>query len=409
MGDKRSYAAFAPEDVEDAKRGRPAVSLEPWAAAHGLTYMNSAVLGAFSPVLPTMLEYVFNACRGTLPGGRFGCVQHELEEIGLDGKGDPAVTGPYYSMHVRLGKGGLGDAFRPSFVKRKPGPREAFSDDAIWVPVTNVCLRVPEATWLPVITVRSADRLPLSHPNLKDCGLPGFRMRESEYVDESLRFAVAQAVSPLAILGAAEAGVRIFHGVVSVHRNGFVDGDDLDLLVGVAAQIAEGVATVASGWLTPQAFEIPLPPPDPTTWPGGITWPERHEVDVLNRVAVELGMTLEDPIAFHRTQPHCPVPGWALGVVRGALPGTSIWARMGFFVQARHTAGSYRSALMVRAAPGAATPLGGIHDQESDLYLEVADGIAYAWPRGRSAGALNAAIVRDAAIPTLRRLGLAPI
>jgi len=95
----------------------------------------------------------------------------------------------------------------------------------------------------------------------------------------------------------------------------------------------------------------------------------------------------------------------ALSLVRS----TATDGRVGFFVQGRHTVGTYRSAVIVPARPGATTPLGGLLDPSSDLYVEIADGIAYAWPRARSSGALNAAKVVAAAIPTLQRLGLADV
>ncbi len=115
------------------------------------------------------------------------------------------------------------------------------------------------------------------------------------------------------------------------------------------------------------------------------------------------------PVALHRSQPRCPVPGRAIGVVGGVLPGTVAAGRVGFFVQGRHTGGPYRSAVMVSARSGAATPLGGTLDDASDVYVEVTDDVVYAWPRARSRGALNAAAAVAAALETFRRLGLADV
>jgi hypothetical protein len=146
--------------------------------------------------------------------------------------------------------------------------------------------------------------------------------------------------------------------------------------------------------------------PQPDAWPPGYDRPQDHEVDVLARVSAELGMVQEDPVALHRAHPRCPVPGRALGVVRGVLPGSAIEGRVGFFVQGGQTGGSYRSAVLVPAADGSSTPLGGVLDRASDLYVEVADGVAHAWPRVRSVGALNAGATVVAATEALRRLGL---
>ena len=52
MANKRGSTAYAPEDVEDAERGAPAVSLEGWATGRGLEYLGSALAEAFVTVLP---------------------------------------------------------------------------------------------------------------------------------------------------------------------------------------------------------------------------------------------------------------------------------------------------------------------------------------------------------------------
>ena len=84
MARQHSNAAYAPDDVEDAKRGRPRVSTQPWAHDRGLEYMGSSLPGAFSPVMPIWQDYVFNLARGSLSPTRFGYVANELDEIGLD-------------------------------------------------------------------------------------------------------------------------------------------------------------------------------------------------------------------------------------------------------------------------------------------------------------------------------------
>lgn len=410
-----SHAAYAREDVEDAKAGRPAVSLEGWAAARGLAYRDSALLGAFTTVVPPWQEHVFNVCRGQFAPGRFGYAAHELAEVALDDSGSMREPGGYHSVHVlpRAGDGGrfLRGLLRPSildaFVGEKPRT-EAFAADAVWLPITTAAVRVPEAALLPTIRIRSADRYPpAGNPKLDDAGLPGFRMAGSQWVDEQLRVAVARAARPLLSLGGAYARMRLDRGVVAISRNGFVAPEHMDTVVAAAAAIADGLSEVAAPLLAAQPFEVPLPAPDPSTWPPGHDKPERHELDVLARVAAELGMVQEDPAAFHRACPRCPVPGRALGLVRGRLPGTDSEGRIGFFVQGGQTAGSYRSAVMVPARPGATSPLGGAIDSPSDLYLEVADGVAHAWPRARSAGALNAAATLEGAVGAFERQGLA--
>lgn len=408
MGQRHSHAAYAVEDTEDARRGEPAVSLAPWASRRGLEDLGSSLPGAFTPVMPRRQAYVFNLSRGPFGSGRYGYLAHELDEVGLDDRGQPKTPGGYFDVRVSTKLGGIRGMLRFSAHLDEKRPDEPFAARAFWLPVTTAAVRVPEAALLPVVVIRSADRFPLAgNPKLAEHGLPGFRMRGSGWIDDTLRAAVAGAARPLAGLGAAYAGLRLDRGVVSVTQNGFVADDArLDRLASTVAQIADALSAVAAPLVAPQPFAVPLPPPDRSTWPPGYDPLERHEVDVLARVAAELGMAPEDPVALHRSQPRCPVPGRAIGVVRGVLPGSGTEGRVGFFVQGGHTGGSYRSAVMAPARPGAATPLGGTLDEGSDLYVEVADDVVYAWPRARSHGALDAAATVAAAVPTLSRLGL---
>jgi hypothetical protein len=404
VGHKRSYAAYAREDVEDAKRGSPSISLAGWAAARGLEFLDRSLPGAFSSVMPLWPDYVANLSRGTLLAGRYGYLAHELDEVGLDGKADPRMPGPYHSLRVH-GKGrGLLDHLVSIQKKR---PNEPFAAESIWLPTTAVGVRIPEAVVLRPVTIRSSNRFPLGgNPSLDDAGLAGFRIAGDQRPDDE-RQAVGTAAQPLASVGAPYVTLRLDRGVLGLRRNGFVEDDaELDALVGVAGEIADRLADLARPQLTPQPFATPLPPPDPSTWPAGIAAPQPFETEVFARAAAELGMAEEDPIAFHRAHPACPVPGRALGLVRGNLPGTAVEGRVGFFDQGAHTGGTYRSAVMVPARSGATTPLGGTLHPASDLYLEVADGIAHAWPRNRSRGALNAAATVAAAVPTLREAGL---
>lgn len=82
------HAAFDPADIDDARRGHPAVSLQAFATANGLDYRNAEIFNGFLSTLPLWPEYTFNMCRGVFPGGRLGQVGHELLEMagerGLD-------------------------------------------------------------------------------------------------------------------------------------------------------------------------------------------------------------------------------------------------------------------------------------------------------------------------------------
>lgn len=408
MANQRSYAAYAVEDVEDAKRGAPAASLEPWAVARGLVPLGSALPGAFAVLLPRWSDYIANLAWGELGPGRFGYLAHELDEVGLDGKADPSMPGGYHSLRVH-GKGGL---FRSDVLDlfRKQKPDEPFAAESIWLPSTAVGVRIPEATTLGPATIRTADRFPpLGNPKLDDAGLPGFRIAGDERPDD-LRLALGAAARPLAAIGAPYVAMRFDRGVVGVRRNGFVtDPGQLDLLVTVALEIAEALVALAAPALTLQPFDVALAPASPGTWPFGIPERQPHELDALRRLAGEIAMVPEDPIAFHCAHPVCPVPGRAFGVLHGTLPTSTAVGRLGVFDQGRQASGTYRSAVMVPARPGAATPLGGTLHEPSDLYVEVAGGVAYAWPRRRAAGAFEAAATIAKALPTFRETGLADV
>ena len=75
------YAAFAREDVADAKRGHPASSLHGYAAARGLEWLDRRAAAGFSAADPGYPDHRFNVMRGVLPGGRFGVAFHQLLEV----------------------------------------------------------------------------------------------------------------------------------------------------------------------------------------------------------------------------------------------------------------------------------------------------------------------------------------
>src|SRR6187431_1644443 len=94
-----NHAAAAREDVEDARRGHPAVTLEAYAVERGLDYRNQELAGHFGGLNPQFPNYVFNSMRGTLAPGRFGTLQHELLEVNLGSDGSPSV-GQWYGRRT---------------------------------------------------------------------------------------------------------------------------------------------------------------------------------------------------------------------------------------------------------------------------------------------------------------------
>ncbi|MBL8779221.1 MAG: hypothetical protein JNK12_25075 [Acidimicrobiales bacterium] len=385
-----NHTAFAPEDVEDARRGAPATSLQPWGEGRRLEFLGSSFVSAFLTALPAYDDYIFNVCRGEMRPGRFGMVAHLLEELpATDGQIDGGGT--FYGTRVTT-KRGLGSFF--GFEKERP--QEPFAANAAWAPTTAAILRVPELALQPRVTLEVESGF-LNFGGGRDlgpAGVPGWRLHASDWVSDELAAAVTGAARPLAGLGATWGRVLLDHGRLAVIRNGFVaDAGSLDHLVATAVAVADALVATA-----------PLPAGTPP-W----CQPMEHETAAFREGAGQFGMALADPVDLHRTHRHLPFPGRAHGLLTGPLPGSSATGHLAFAVQGGRTSGTYRTVVIAPAAPGAATPLGGTVHKPTDQYVEVADGLAVSWPRVRSVGRLEAVEKSAAGVTTLRDLGLAAL
>lgn len=371
----RSHTAYAPEDVEDARRGEPAVSLEPWAASRGLTMPGSRLSGQLITVLPRFPDYQFNVCRGEVVPDRLGQVAHELHEIEAH-EGSVRAGGAFFGTRVVTRRG-----FKSFIGWSDDRPDEPFAANAAWAPTTKVVVRVPEAVLMPRVVIRNAQRMRIDHPDLAPHGMSGFRMAESGWISPELRAWLATACAPLTAISASYVSLTLDHGLLAVARNGFVnDPATLDHLVAVAGTIA---GNLAAGAQPAPDFADPLPPPDPATWPGFLT-PQPHEIEAFARLAEVNDMTLEDALALHRSFRRLPFPGVAKGVLRGTVPGTGLDGRVVIAAQGGRTSGTYRTVVLAPAAPGATTPVGGSFHQPTDTNVEVSEGVAAAWPRTRT-------------------------
>ena len=387
-----SHTAYAREDVEDAKRGSPSVSLEPWASARGLAFPGPGLSGQLVTVLPRFAEYQFNVCRGELVPGRLGQVAHELNEIEAH-EGSIRAGGTFFGTRVVTRRG-----FKSMIGWSDDRPDEPFAANAAWAPTTKVVLRVPEAILMPRVVIRNADRMRLDHPNLGPHGMPGFRMAQSQWISPEFEAWLGLACAPLTAISASYVSLTLDHGLLAVARNGFVgDPATLDHLVSVASAIAQNLATGAEA---PPAFADPLPPPDPSTWPGFLV-PQPHEIDAFARLAQTNRMVQEDAVALHRAFRRLPFPGVAKGVLRGVIPGTAAQGRVVIAAQGGRTFGTYRTVVLAAAVPGAATPVGGIFHQPTDSYVEVADGVAAGWPRTRTPNGFDSEASIARAVATL--------
>ena len=382
-----NHTAFAPEDVDDARRGTPATSLQSWAAPRGLLFTEAGLTGAFVTVLPRFPEYTFNVCRGEVAPGRYGQVAHLLEELAAT-EGSIDGGGTFYGTRLVTKRNLL------SFVGiEKDRPDEPFAANAAWAPITGVALRVPELVLLPRFVVRTSSTF-LNLGGGRDVGLPGLRLLDNQWIGDDLAAAIGAAVQPLGGLGANYVRLLVDHGQLSLVRNGFVaEPERLDHLLATAVAVADALADSA-----PQATGTP-------PW----CQPLEHEVDVFRRAAAELAMNADDPVAFHRAVRRSPLPGRVHGLLHGTVPGTHAEGRVAFTVQGGRTTNTYRTGVVVPAAPGATTPVGGTVHAPTDQYAEVVDGLAYSWPRVRSVGRLDSAERTAAGVQTLRDMGLASL
>ena len=315
---KHGYAAYAREDVEDAKRGHPGVELRGYAAARGLEFLGNRLAPGFGSLTPAWPEHVFN-CNGTI-------LLKEPED--------------------------------------KAGP---FGANAIWVPSTKVAIRLPEAALIPQIIVMRKDRLPrFGSRNLGDYGLPGFRLGGNGELGDSLlhRIFGGPAGKVLAGLDYPFVAFQVDHATLSLQRNGYArDDGSLDRLIEAGCGLARAVREAAGSLTAPRAFGERLLRPawtDPAYRP----WELNHLLewwDVFRRVAAKFQMELEDPAAYHRAFPSIPVPGVAHGVMHGQLPGTTAVGRLAWYsegAKSERTSGGLDSKGLLESGLGTLRLLG---------------------------------------------------
>jgi hypothetical protein len=368
------HAAFAAGDVDDARRGHPAHSLQPFADANGLEYRDQSISARFCSTQPAWAEYTFNCCRGALPGGRYGQIGHELLELEAS-EGSIREGGTFHDVrvttHRSLGEmAGLGPAEVPNV---------PFAGNAVWVPITTVHVRAPEINQLPLLAVRRSGEVVLGRASTDRHGLPGFRLRRGP-ADDGWTAAMVGAIAPaLLTRGDPFVQLRSRYGLVAVSVNGYrSDPADLLALVGVAVAATEALVALTSP-APADAFAAAGPPPGSVPVPQGVPLPHPANVPRYGEAESELGMHNEDPHHLARALPGCVVPGAASGVLFGTIPGTSATGRLVWCEHGGTRSGALRSGAVVPAAAGASTPLGGVLHEPTGMCVEVADGVAHAW------------------------------
>src|SRR4051812_19600772 len=310
---KHGYAAFAPEDVQDARRGRPAADLRAYAAARGLEWLDRRSPAGVSAAVPSFEEDRFNVVRGLLPGGRFGGAFHQLLEVPVTGS--PNISGTLYASTVKT-RGQrwwwLPDRTDIPFIgdfldsPTDDTPAEAFDSHAVWIPTTTIAINVPEAA-LPYFLTR-IDRRAKHSPfdfGHKQQLADGWRLRAHEPV-------VAPPIGEILTRHREDPffQVLLLRGTLIVRRNGYLT--DLDALSRDACALAEAFRAAAPA--APRPFDAPLPAPHtthPEVTPG---WRDGYA-----RLAARLNLVQEDPDAYHRAFPSLGVPGRAVAVMRGEL------------------------------------------------------------------------------------------
>jgi len=407
-----SRAAFAPEDVADARRGHPDPArsdLSAWAAAARWELLDRRLPSGFGAVVPAWPEHVFNVARGVLAGDVVATVLHRLYEVALDGEG-LAMDGPFHDV-VSAGAwawtGAWGNDRRT----------EPFARRAVWVPTTSGAARVPQAALLPSLRLRRADRLPAAHArDLADVGLGGFRLagETGREIDEVVAaWLDGEAGTTLRALPYPFVEVVVEAGHVALVRNGYAAPGEIDALVDALAALAGGLRTACASLARPASVATALPPPEwahPDAVPvGGVDVLDGAWWGAYRELAAERGMALEDPAAFHRAFPDQPVPGRAQGVLRGAVAGVPGEVRLAWFADGPAPVdGRVRAALLLPAPPGAVahSAPGGTLVEETGMWVEVAGEVTACWTDVPLSGTLDADRVVAAAVATLRSAGL---
>lgn len=409
-----NHAAYKRDDVEDARRGSPRSDLTAYARERGLDPVGRGLVGHVAGLNPRWEEYAFNVVRGEVAPGRFGVLRHELHEIELGDDGRPRPHGTYYGLRARTRM--TWKSFLPfGELLEKEAADAPFQAQAIWLPTTSISLMLPEAALVPRLVVTSKDRAVLLQGTFVD----GFTLARTDAMTDEFVAALANAWAPvLTRIGTVHATVTVKHGLLGLRVDGFrEDPAELDHLRACAGELAGALAARCRSLHEPSPvpFETPLAAFDAATHPAGYrSFDGRFDdsgLQALRAAADELGMRVEDPVALHRRLPHLPIPGTALGVLAGPLPGTATFGRLTFNAQGDPRNSAYlRRGVIVQAAPGAPpTPLGGVRVDEPDCWVAVQDGVAFAWPRAQSPGRLDLAELVERGVAALRASGAAAV
>ena len=381
-------AAFSSEDVEDAKRGQPAISLSGYAAERGLQHIDHNTLAGYRTALPCDPQFQFNVMRGRLPGGEHGILAHEALALPwIDGEiawsgwfqtiGKPKRSGP------RLRDFAVGlIPFAEWFTGWGGGQEDV---EPARAPCTVAAVRVPESAGAqPHLRIDNRDAAPPydfgNDAELGPFGLAGWLLHadpqpDAELVGELLVDPVGATLE--AHSGDALLQVLLTFATLVVRRNGYLaDPAELDELCVLAGALARNVRAACRSRLPRRRFDEPLPAP---AWETGAALPrgfalEPHWQEWARSAAGRYRLALEGTVAYHRAFPAVPVPGFAKVVMRGTLPVLGVAGRLVVHTEP----GAARAAVVVLAPSGvtSASPDGDRSDTDPAVRMEVRDGLA---------------------------------
>ena len=351
------------EWIADGFRGRPDVDLAPYATARGLEHRGSATQVDYIPAMPLTSELQFNVMRGLLPGGERGVLYHEVDLLD-----EETAAGTFYGQKVSLSQARPQDLI--SLTGLTGEPVRYFK-----VPKTTVGIRIPAAQGQLVgfDVGRGSERVIRAAPegealksgftldlsflsrrrrkreepllqgpqpfigrDLASMALPQWRIAyrgraQKEVVEQLIAGPLKEVLEADPPLGYR---ITFAYGVLIVTRQHFLKQDEeLDAFAERASWLASRIREICLAHASPQPFETELPPP---SWALKIdeapneTWQGMDSQDLagFHALARERGLASEDPFEFHRAFCDLPVPGEAYGVMRGTLPGTSLFGRV---------------------------------------------------------------------------------
>ena len=315
------WGAYKREDVEDAKRRRPGVSLEGYAESRGLRFIDTLTVAGFEGPMPSDSRLQWNVIREERDGRLHAVFHHTLPVLWRseeEGTGPPGVVSyPYrpkwglrWLIELVPWVGPIVESALPAKDKRPP---------AVGVPTTVAAALVPEAACVPDFVLKAGRLEPLSAP-APSAEFAG-RLADTEFGAAIRR-----------LTDRAQCEVSLDHGRLSLRVDGYLAEEaELDGLRESTAAAARALAQAAAPEHAPQPFAQPLPP---VRWPSGShelltsdadapddIWRNMHRPPSpwfaqLRALADRHGAELEDQLGFHRAFPRAPVPGVTFAVMR---------------------------------------------------------------------------------------------